>query len=384
MGFAVRLLKGVLALIYAFMKLLPVKDNKIVFCSRQSSVVPLDFALIQEELEKRQDGLCVVNICNRIGKGAGAYASFAVDTLKSMKHMATSKVCVLDTYWPAASMLNHKKELTIIQIWHAIGKIKKSGMITAGTKTGRDPKIAALFNMHEKNDYIIAGAKAFDQFYRDSFGDYDYTLLNYGLPRIDYLINNEQANRERFFEENPELEGRTILLYAPTFRRGMEARWRDIIDVVDPEKYTLIIKNHPTQRIEGERPAEHVKYFDDWEAVDLLAVSDYVITDYSAIALEAAVLRKKTLYWVYDYDAFVAENGLNVDMFESMPGLAFKDAAEMMAFIDKNEYPMERLDAYRQKYLPEDLGHSAEKIAQLILDTLDGRTVEGNGTVKGN
>ncbi|MBR0455568.1 MAG: CDP-glycerol glycerophosphotransferase family protein [Firmicutes bacterium] len=378
MEFAVRLMKGVLAAIYAVMKLFPVKNNKIVFCSRQSSDVPLDFALIQKELARRQDGLCFVNICNRIGKGAGAYASFAADTLRSMKHMATSRVCVLDAYWPAASMLHHKEELTIIQIWHAIGKIKKSGMITAGAKTGRDPKIAALFNMHEKNDYIIAGAKAFDQFYRDSFGDYDYTLMNYGLPRIDYLIDNEEANRDRFFAENPELKGRTILLYAPTFRRGMEARWQDIIEVVDPDKYTLIIKNHPTQRIEGERPAEHVRYFDDWTAVDLLAASDYVITDYSAIALEAAVLRKKTLYWVYDYDEYVRDNGLNVDMFESMPGLAFRDAAEMMAFIDRGEYPMERLDAYRQKYLPEDLGHSAEKIAQLILDELDRKSVKGN------
>ena len=345
MEFAVKLMKGVLALIYAVMKLFPVKDNKIVFCSRQSSDVPLDFALIQKELAKRQEGLCFVNICNRIGKGVGAYASFAADTLRSMKHMATARVCVLDAYWPAASMLHHKEELTIIQIWHAIGKIKKSGMITAGAKTGRDPKIAALFNMHEKNDYIIAGAKAFDQFYRDSFGDYDYTLLNYGLPRIDYLLDNEQANREKFFTENPELAGRTILLYAPTFRRGMEARWQDIIGAVDPEKYTLIIKNHPSQRIEGERPAEHVRYFDEWTAVDLLAASDYVITDYSAIALEAAVLRKKTLDWVYDYDEYTRENGLNVDMFESMPGLAFKDASEMMAFIDKGDYPMERLDA---------------------------------------
>ena len=378
MGIAVRLMKAGLALIYAVLKLFPVKDNKVVFCSRQSSTLPLDFALIQKELVRRQDGLCFVNICNRIGKGVGAYFSFAVDTLRSMKHMATSRVCVLDTYWPAASMLHHKEELTIIQIWHAIGKIKKSGMITAGSKTGRDPKIAALFNMHEKNDYIIAGAKAFDQFYRDSFGDYDYTLLNYGLPRIDYLFDNEEANRERFFAENPELKGRSILLYAPTFRRGMEARWQDIIEVVDPDKYTLIIKNHPTQRIEGERPAEHVRYFDDWTAVDLLAASDYVITDYSAIALEAAVLRKKTLYWVYDYDEYVRENGLNVDMFESMPGLAFRDAAEMMAFIDRGEYPMERLDAYRQKYLPEDLGHSAEKIAQLILDELDRKSVKGN------
>ncbi len=370
MEFAVKLLKGVLTAIYAVMKLSPTKDNRIVFCSRQSSDVPLDFALIQQELRKRQDDLQIVNICNRIGKGLGAYLSFAGDTLRSMKCMATSKVCVLDSYWPAASMLNHKDDLTIIQIWHAIGKIKKSGMITTGAKTGRSKKTAALLNMHEKNDYIIAGAKVFDQFYRDSFGDYDYTLLNYGLPRIDYLIDSEKGNREKFFAEHPELEGRTILLYAPTFRRGMEARWQDIIRAVDPEKYTLIIKNHPSQRIEGERPAEHVKYFDDWTAVNLLAAADYVITDYSAIALEAAVLRKKTLYWVYDYDEYTRENGLNVDMFESMPGLAFKDANELMAFIDKDEYPMELLDAYRQKYLPEDLGRSTEKIAQLILDEL--------------
>ena len=103
-------------------------------------------------------------------------------------------------------------------------------------------------------------------------------------------------------------------------------------------------------------------------------MSDFVITDYSAIALEAAVLRKKTLYRVYDYDEYTRENGLNVDMFESMPGLAFRDAAELMAFIESSEYPMERLDAYRRKYLPEDLGHSTEKIAQLILDELGGKS----------
>ena len=40
MEFAVKLMKGVLALIYAVMKLSPVKDNKIVFCSRQSSCRP--------------------------------------------------------------------------------------------------------------------------------------------------------------------------------------------------------------------------------------------------------------------------------------------------------------------------------------------------------
>ena len=104
--------------------------------------------------------------------------------------------------------------------------------------------------------------------------------------------------------------------------------------------------------------------------MDLLAVCDYVITDYSAIALEAAVLRKKTCYWVYDYDEYVAANGLNVDMYESMPGTVFKEADELMKFIDSGEYPMDVLENYRNTYLPEDIGRSTEKIATLILELL--------------
>lgn len=364
---AVPILKGGLKTIYAFMKLAPVNDRKILFCSRQSSDLPLDFSMLQEELIKRRDDLEIVSICNRLEGGANL--SFGIDTLKSMRHMATSRVCVLDTYWPAASMLHHKDSLKIVQIWHAIGKIKKSGMISVGKATGRSADLASLVNMHENNDYIIAGAEIFDQCYYDSFGKGHYKLLNYGLPRIDYLLRSEEGNRKKFFEQNPELQGKPILLYVPTFRRGMEARWTEIIDAVDLDKYTLIIKNHPSQRIEGERP-EGVYYFDDWLGMDLLAVCDYVITDYSAIALEAAVLRKKTCYWVYDYDEYVATNGLNVDMYQSMPGTVFKEADELMRFIDSGEYPMDVLENYRNTYLPEDIGHSTEKIATLILELL--------------
>lgn len=368
---AVIALKCILKVIYALLKLFPVRENRVLFCSRQSSTLPLDFELIQNRLKEINPELEFVSICCRIEGGASV--AFGVATLRSMYHLARSRVCVLDTYWPAASMLSHKDALRIVQIWHAIGKIKKSGIISVGTETGRSADTASLINMHENNDYIIAGAKVFDRYYRDSFGDGDYELLNYGLPRIDYLIDSEQEHRDRFFSENPQLKGKTILLYAPTFRRGMEARWTEIIDAVNYDKYALIIKNHPSQRIEGERPEGDVYYFDNWQGMDLLAVCDYVITDYSAIALEAAVLNRKTCYWVYDYDEYVAKNGLNVDMYESMPGTVFHDIQELMKFIDSGDYPQERLQQYREKYLPEDLGHSTEKIAGLI-----------NGIIKGD
>ncbi len=370
MRICVAVFKIALKIIYGFCKLFPADDNKVLFCSRQSNSVPLDFKLLQEELTSRNSNVKITTICRNIGSGAGDYIRFGLCLLKSMYHLATSRVCIIDSYWPAVSLLNHKKSLTVIQIWHAIGKIKKSGHASVGAVSGRSTDSAQLLNMHENYDHIIAGARVWNDYYCESFGVSEDVLLNYGLPRIDYLINTAEDNRNRFFEENPNLREKKIILYAPTFRRNMEARWADIIDKVDYDKYALIIKNHPSQRIYGEKPQGDVHYFDDWKTMDLIAVCDYVITDYSAIALEAAVLNKRTYYWAYDYKEYLENNGLNINLHEAAPGHVFKDIDELMMSMDKDEYNDEVLDAYRRKYLPEDLGTSTKKITDLIVSAM--------------
>lgn len=362
--------KAILKCIYSVLKLLPVKENKILFCSRQSNDIPLDFRLLKEELDRRDSCMEYAVICRNIGHGLKDYMIFFNLLLKSMYHLATSRICVLDSYWPAVSLLNHKRELTVIQIWHAIGKIKKSGHASVGTKSGRSGAYARMLNMHENYDYIIAGAAEWNEYYCGSFNVSEERLLNYGLPRIDYLINTEDDNRKRFFGENPQFEGKKIILYAPTFRRNLESKWDKIIDGVDYNKYVLIIKNHPSQRIYGPKPVEKVYYFDDWKTMDLIAVCDYIITDYSAIALEAAVLNKKTYYWVYDYEEYLEHNGLNIDLYEAAHGHVFKNLNDLMKSIDEDDYDMEILKEYRKRYLPEHLGTSTDRICDLIIMSL--------------
>lgn len=359
--------KTILKAIYTLFKLCPVNNNKILFCSRQSNNIPLDFILIQEEIRKRNSEVEQVVICRNIGKGVSDYIRFFFEMIRSMYHLATSRVCIIDSYWPPVSILNHKKSLAVIQLWHAIGKVKKSGHASTGAVSGRSVNLAKLLNMHENYDYIIAGAEFWNQFYCESFDVSEEILLNYGLPRIDYLINTAEANRERFFNENPELNDKEIILYAPTFRRNMDAKWDQIIDKVDYSKYALIIKNHPSQRIYGEKPIGNVFYFDDWKTMDLIAVCDYVITDYSAIALEAAILNKKTYYWTYDYEEYLANNGLNINLKDAASGHVFKDINELMKNIENNGYDIEVLKAYREKYLPKDLGESTRKITDLVV-----------------
>ncbi len=373
---AIYIMRFCLSAIYAILKLLPTQNNKLLFLSRQSDSLTTDFRLVQEELRRRAPSIKIVSICHRLeGAGSGGIRgmlSFAASTLRSMYHMATSSVCVLDAYWPAVSLLKHKKELTVIQMWHALGKIKQSGYQTLGKESGRDAQTARLMRMHKGYDYIIAGGKAWNPFYCQSFGTTEDKLVNCGLPRIDYLLETAEANRRAVLERYPQFAEKKLLLYAPTFRRGIELRWQGLSEIADDDsELALVIKGHPNQRISlddlNEDERRGIYTCPEFSSAELLAACDCLITDYSAIAIEAAVLNKPTYYFVYDYDEYRQKNGMNIDLFTQMPGCVFRTARELTEKLRSGEYEQEALDSYRRRYLPERLGTSTEQIASLIL-----------------
>lgn len=376
---AIYFMRFCLSVIYAVLKLLPTQRNKILFLSRQSSTLTTDFRLTQEELKRQNPDVKIITICHRLegaeSGGIKGLIAFAVSTLRSMYHMATSQLCVLDAYWPAVSILKHKKSLTVIQMWHALGKIKQSGYQTLGKESGRGEQLARLMKMHEGYDYIIAGGKAWNPFYCRSFNTTEDKLVNCGLPRIDYLLETAEANRKAVLEKYPQFAAKTVVLYAPTFRRNIELRWQGLAKIAgDESDFVLVIKGHPNQRIslddlpEDERKGVYT--CPEFSSAEILAACDYLVTDYSAIAIEAAVLNKPTYYFVYDYEEYREKNGMNIDLFEEMPNCVFKDAKDLITALQTGEYPQTALDEYRKRFLPENLGTSTEQIAELILKNM--------------
>ncbi len=372
---AIYIMRFGLNLIYAVLKLFPAKKNKVLFLSRQSNTLTLDFRLTQEELKREDPAIEIVTICHRLeGEDSGAIA-FAKSTLRSMYHLATSSVCVLDAYWPAVSLLHHKRSLTVIQMWHALGKIKQSGYQTLGRESGRSKEIARLMKMHEGYDYIIAGGSAWNPFYCKSFNTTEDKLVNCGLPRIDYLLKTEKQNRDAVFAAYPEFKDKKVALYAPTFRKNIELRWQGLAEIAGKDSdFVLVIKGHPNQRIElGELPDRQGIYTcPEFTSGEMLAACDFLITDYSAIAIEGAVLNKPTYYFVYDYEEYRQKNGMNIDLFEEMPGCVFRDADELIKSLREGKYNMQAIENYRKRYLPENLGTSTKEICALILQNLGG------------
>lgn len=353
--------------IYFFLKFFKTR-NKVTFLSRQSNEITLDFSLIIKELQKRDSTIEFCVLCKRFNGSKKNFIEYGIYTLRSMYHIATSKVCIIDSYCLPNSVLNHKKSLKVLQIWHSLGAIKKFGYQTIDKKDGRCSAISNTLNMHKNYNNIISGSNEMTNFFSEAFNYDKKVFLNYGLPRIDYLIKNESKLKKKILSDYPSLKSKKNILYVPTFRKTNNNNVADLVKNINFDKYNLIVKSHVNQILSFDKTKvlECPKY----ASIDLLTISDYIITDYSAIAIEAAILNKKTYYYVFDYEEYKENNGLNIDLYKEMPGCVFEDAKALIEEVEKEKYDLHKLFLYKEKYLDNKKGNSTKLIVNKICEWL--------------
>ena len=356
-------------IIYTFLKLKKTKNNKIVFISRLDNKKSLDFTLLENEIKKNNKNVKCVFLCMRVTSFTKDFFGNIKYTYECLSNLANAKVCITDSFVPAISVVKHKKTLKVIQIWHSMGAIKKFSYQTVGSTSGRDEKTAKILNMHKGYDYIISGSKEMTKYFKEAFGYSEEYFLNYGLPRIDYLLNNEEKIKKKILKDYKVLNKKKNILYAPTFRTTYEDKTIDLINNIDFNKFNLIVKSHERQK--DLNINNQVLTCDKYSALDLITVSDYIITDYSGIAIEAAILDKKTLYYVFDYEEYSENNGINIDLFKEMSGCVFRDAKELCEFLDKEKYDMKKLLKYKNKYIDVQDGTSTKKIVDLVFKCME-------------
>lgn len=357
---AARMAQAALQASYQALRVLPVQKQKVLLLSRQSNRSTLDLRILQRALRDHIAAVRVVTITRRIGTTPWQRMLFALALARSLYHLATSQIVVADSYWPAISAVQLRPETSVYQMWHSLGKIKQSGLVTAGKKAGRSRKISDALRMHAGYNFVLAGAPAWNRFYRDSFGIGEEKILNIGLPRSDYL----HARRHRRQDRQP--HQKKIILYAPTFRRAgtisCASMARQLSRALDPELFHLVVRCHSNTRGNLGPDSKHEE-----PTLRLLTKVDLLITDYSAIAVEAAILDLPTLYYVPDIEHYRETNGLNLDLHREMPGCVFTDAAKLAEAAAK-PYPYEKLAQYRKKWLLPHLGSATADLVAHIAE----------------
>lgn len=358
--FAVILGRFVLNLLYKIMKIKKTKQKKVVLLSRQSNEKSLDFRILENALKDANYN--VVCMCRFIEKKLISKINYCFYMLKVMNNLADSKICITDGYSIPVSLLNHKNDLIIIQIWHASGATKKFGYQVLGTEEGTDPKIAKIMRMHYNYDYVLAPSKKTGEFFSKAFNVDANKIKIIGLPRIDYLNKKDDELKSKFLRNYPECNNKKIVLYVPTFRKNNSVNTKELIENINKEKYKLIIRKHPLDmdKLDEENIVDN--YYD---TMFLLKIADYVITDYSAIAYEASIFNKPLYFYVYDIDEYKEKRGLNVDLTKEMRNATFKDAKALSKALEE-KYDINELYKFRKKYMEVYNQNNIERLIKLI------------------
>ena len=369
--FSIYIGKALLNTIYFFVKICPTK-NKIVMLSRQLNKKSLDFKLIKEEILKRNQEVELVILCKTLKEGLKDRIGYLFYILKCMYHIATAKVCVIDGYSIPISILKHKKNLEIIQIWHASGATKKFGYQSLGKKEGRSSEIAKMMNMHKNYDHVMAPSSATAKFYEEAFKvDKEKIFIN-GLPRIDYILDETLGKDkiDEFNEEYPGFKNKKTILYVPTFRKDKNKieSIKKLVENVDFCNYNLIIKLHPLDESE-----ELEKYTVDrkYSTYDLIKIADYIITDYSAVSFEASLLCKPIYFYLYDIEEYKETRGLNVDLLKEMSSCSRTDIKEIIRMIENNKYNYDELNKFKNKYMEINSTDNTTKLVDFIFKYLN-------------
>ncbi len=360
------LFKWSLKFVYFFLKWLPTNPKKVVMISRQSDQVTLDFQLLEQEIHRIDEDYKVVMLCHTIRHGVLGAIRYYFLLWRQLYHLATSRVCVVDSYSLAVSIPNHKKSLIVIQIWHAIATVKQFGYQTLKKQYGRNEQLAKWLRMHRNYDWVISGSLAMKNIFAKTFQVEESKVKCIGTPRVDYLLRKEDQIDSEILKQYPHLKDKKVILYAPTFRRDVNIQLDDMTSTIDFEKYHLIVKTHPVK--EQQFQETNIYRCPEFSTMQLLSIADYVITDYSAISVEASLMDVPVYFYVYDLEGYKEKNGLNINIEKEMKGLCYQDFHSLYYQLDHEKYDYSRLRKFRDKYVTNQNGNAGYLLANYIVN----------------
>ena len=373
MGILIRIARAFLSLIYAFLKLFKTQD-KIVFLSRQSDIVSIDFRLMADEIKRSHPEYKTVMLCRKIPSGIVGKIKYSFHMLRQMYHLATSRAAILDSYCIPVSLLRHKKELAVIQIWHALGNMKKFGYAMLDKPEGSDSKLAKAMCMHKNYDCIVISSMSFAKDFLEGFNANPKLLAEIPLPRTDILTDSDKAKNKRseIMQKYPVLEGKKNILYCPTFRKSdsqISQAVENLSRLIDRTKYNFIVSYHPVSESEKIDDSKALNFAES--TFDLLFASDFVISDYSTVFYEAGLLKKPIFSYSFDWEQYHQRREINFDIEHEFPGLFTDDAEQIIGNIEQGIFDFERLEAFIEKNVAVGSGHCTERLISLVFDKIN-------------
>lgn len=312
-------------------------------------------------------------------------------SLKFFYYAAKSKYWIFNSRMP--KVLKKGLDQVYLQTWHGTPLKKLAHDIEIGENAVFYRTQVTYSEMTRYYDvdvrrynYMISPNRYATKCFNSAFQIGFDRLIETGYPRNDILVNHTPEMAMEIKERLGVPKDKKIILYAPTWRDNIFnlagyqfepladfKRWEKELG----EEYFLIYKPHYliTNNISRDEFKNFMYFSEATDNInDLYIISDVLITDYSSVFFDYAVLKRPMLFYMFDLHEYANDlRGFYFDI-NTLPGpivekeddllKELKLLSERNLGIDPKEE--EKFDNFMEKYCSLEDGKSSERVIDIV------------------
>ncbi|MFF0292163.1 CDP-glycerol glycerophosphotransferase family protein [Kitasatospora sp. NPDC004614] len=361
---------------YNAFRRLPIDEHLAVYAAYWHRGYACNPAAIYEkarELAPQVRGVWVVENAARAATMPEGVPYVIVNTPAYLKAMATAKYFVNNVNFPHTMA---KRTGTVhVQTQHGT-PLKAMGMDL------RDHPVAAdgmdfdrLREAVSRWDYLVSPNPHTSEHFARAFPG-TYQVLDTGYPRNDRLVHATTEECAKVRRDLGIAPGQRTVLYAPTHResRGGYLPLLDLPALAERlgSGWTVLVRTHyfhdggagDLTSLPGS--ARLLDVSDHPSVEDLYLAADTLVTDYSSMMFDYAVLDRPIAVYAPDWEEYQQVRGVYFDLMKEPPGaVATEQDALTDALLAGDPEPTAR-QRFRERFCPWDDGRAAERVVSRI------------------
>ncbi len=296
------------------------------------------------------------------------------DSLMAYWHLATAKYFVSNVNFE--NVLVKRKGTIHLQTHHGT-PLKYMGLDLRDNQP-EHMDWRAFAQRSSRWDYVISSNHYSSAIWRRSY-PYSYKVLEVGYPRNDIFFQASNAGVKEIRRKLGIPDGKKVALYAPTFRdeqknksAGSAFASVDLsrIAVALGDEYVLLVRAHYFLEEQGCYGENIINVSEHSVTNEICLISDILITDYSSIMFDYAILERPIIIYAYEWEEYKKSRGVYFDLKANPPGVFTQNMDELCELLSAKRYHEElfhqRLLAFREKFCEFDDGQATSRLIERV------------------
>ena len=382
-----KLIRFLYRLVYRF---IPCQKETILFISfhgRGYSDNPMALHQYITAHSRYRNYRCIYAIKNHKQK------NLKIDNAKIIEYFSVSYFFYLarSKYWIANCKLPKyvlkKPTQVYLQTWHGtpLKKLAHDIEVPDGTTFYRsgmsiEEMRSTYDNDVSKYNYMISPSSFTTEVFQSAFAINKERLIETGYPRNDILSNFQDEDIDRIKVELKLPKDKKVILYAPTWRDNsfnlkgytfkLEVdfnKWQSKLGdeyIVVFKPHYLIVNNFDLASVK-----DFVYFVDPKEDISrLYLIADILITDYSSVFFDYAILKRPIYFYMYDLESYRDElRGFYLDIYQDLPGQIIEDENLLLEKIKQNNFDYNKLNLFNLRFNNHEDGKASKRVLEILL-----------------